>query len=128
MGTADIIFYAAGAVCFILSIINGLSLVIMRNKVKPVIGTIVDIKTTNSETMRVVNSKWAHMLYQIDGKDYVSENRIFVPMSAIVGQKMKIKYIIDKPHRLYGKSIKIVLIYLLIAILCTVLAYLLGRA
>jgi hypothetical protein len=127
MDTLNILFYIAGGVCLVLAAVSGISLAVMRKRVDTVTGTIVDIRLTNAETMKLANSKWAHMLYYIDGKEYVSHNRIQVPMSSRVGDKRKINYIIDDPQKLYSQSLKNVLIFSFIAVLCALTAYLLGR-
>lgn len=117
MSAEVMLFLMAAATLFVVSVIEGLSLINNYRKVKTVLGTIVDIELVAPEAMKIRNSKWATMSYSIDGKEYISKNRIVVPMYSEVGEKRKIKYFIDEPQKLYSKSIKRFLLIFLGAVL-----------
>lgn len=120
-GKEMLIFYTAAAILFIIGTIEGISLAIMGGKTKMVTGTIVDIRFTSAETMKVYNSKWALISYFINGEEYVSENRISVPMSFEVGDQVQVRYVINKPQKLYSRSTKRYIILLLLSFLFTII-------
>jgi hypothetical protein len=116
------LFFGAAVVFFVLACFEGINLAIMERKVRSAIGTIVDIRTAVAGTMKVTNSKWAAFSYYIDGKAYVSENRIAVPMTAQVGDQRRIRYLIERPQMLYPRSIKRFLIILAVSMACSLVA------
>ena len=70
--------------------------------------------------MRFRNSKWAKIAYKVNGKRYVSYNRIQIPMSAEVGTKITIRYDALQPDMLYSFSWKKIGIALAVAAVCAV--------
>lgn len=115
-------FYIASIILCIFAIAEGIG-VDFNNKVKIIKGEIVDVNTISSENMKIYNSRWAKVRYYVDGKEYISENRVVVPMSYNLGDYIEVKYFIDNPSRLYTKSKRVYLILLALSILCSVLGF-----
>jgi len=120
-----VFFYTIAGIFFVFAVIEGVRYIIMHKKLRAVTGTIIEIKRVLPDTMKAVNSKWAAFNYCIDGKTYISENRIAVPMSAQIGDTRRVKYRIDHPWRLYSLSPARFIGLLAAAILCALAGYLL---
>jgi hypothetical protein len=118
----DVMFlYIIALVCIVFAFVEGISLILMNGKTATVIGTIVDIKTAVSGNKN--NSKWAVMRYNIDGKTYISCNRMQVPMSSVVGSQIQVHYCIDQPTKLYSGSFTKLAIAFIVAVICVVIGY-----
>lgn len=102
-------FYLISLISFSIAFKEGYGLIFMRGKVVTVIGTIISIKTALP--------KLATFLYYVNGKKYISDNFIKVPMSAKIGDTKSIKVIIDRPQKLYNGSFTKLTILFLISIL-----------
>jgi len=79
---------------------------VLRNNTDYTIGEVVSIWQPNPEAVKKGNSKWAYFSYSVDGKNYLSKNRIQVSMSTKIGEKNKIKYDKRNPEKLYSFSVK----------------------
>lgn len=79
---------------------------VLRNNTDYTIGEVVSIWQPNPEAVKKGNSKWAYFSYYVDGKKYLSKNRIQVSMSTKIGEKIKIKYDKRNPEKLYSFSVK----------------------
>lgn len=77
---------------------------VLRNNADYTIGEVVSIWQPNPETVKRGNSKWAYFSYSVDGKKYLSKNRIQVSMSTKIGEKIEIKYDKRNPEKLYSFS------------------------
>lgn len=87
-----------------------------RHNTDYTIGRVVSIWQPNPEAVKRGNSKWANFSYSIDGKKYISNNRIQVSMSTKIGEKKRIKYDKRNPEKLYGFSVKRGLILLMVSL------------
>ena len=85
-------------------------------------GHIVDISTTAAETMKVYNSKWALVMYSVDGKTITSQNRIVVPMASNIGDSVEIQYDRDNPNVLISQSPKRFILFMLCAVMALIIA------
>ena len=121
MGIQTILFYIVAAVLFVVAVIEGVSLTIASRKLQTSIGTIVEIKLLNLRT--IYKTKWATVNYHIDGNEYLSENRISVPIYSEVGDQVQVKYLIDQPRKLYSKSIKRFIIIMFASVVCFLFGY-----
>ena len=83
-------------------------------------GTINSITSPNPETAKTRNSKWAKVTYRVDGKTYVSGNRIQVPLTAQVGNSVTVRYDLQHPERLYSYSLARILVSLFVTVVCIV--------
>ncbi|MBX9120617.1 hypothetical protein HCG82_14945 [Enterococcus faecium] len=70
---------------------------------KEVVGNIVAFTSVLPDLMDFRNSKLATFSYFIDGKYYISENSIPVPMRYGVGNTMTIKYNVEKPTEIFPR-------------------------
>lgn len=80
-------------------------------------GEIIDISLVTPESMKIRNSKLATVEYYINGKRYVSENRIIVPMYRGIGDSIEVKYFIANPSLLYTRTVNRFFIAMLIGII-----------
>ncbi|MGM0169769.1 hypothetical protein IGI39_004781 [Enterococcus sp. AZ135] len=74
-----------------------------KTKKNEVVGTIVEVFQLLPDPIEIRNTKSATFSYEIDGKYYVSENSITIPMRFEVGDKMTIKYNVDHPTEIFTK-------------------------
>ena len=121
-----IIFYIASVILFVLTLIEAVNLEKIKKRVRVTTGKIVTFHTIAPEGV-IYNSKWATISYFVDGKPYISENRIQVPMSAEIGDYQEVKYLIDHPQTLISYSDKRFYIFLIASGLCMLVGYLISR-
>ena len=118
--TVFIYIVAVFAFCF--GLINFIQFLRKRNRTARTIGTILSIKTSNPENTKFRNSKWAILSYKANGKTYLSQKRIQVPMVSQVGTKISVRYDIHHPEKLYRFSASRIIVPILIAVFCIALA------
>lgn len=106
MAKEIILLYTISAMLILFAIAYSISLIFTERKVEKATGTIVNTSYAVAETMRIYNSKWASMSYWVNGRGYISENRIQVPMDAEIGDQFPLKYYVEQPARLYTRSAK----------------------
>lgn len=118
MNNDTIILYIIAfiAVCF--ALINGIQVILKRNKTAQTVGMVVSYKTINPETTNFRNSKWAIISYKVDGRTYQSQNYIQVSMASQIGTPVTVRYDTQNPEKLYSFSILRIVVSLLIAIVC----------
>lgn len=85
-------------------------------------GRIVDVSTLAAETMKVYNSKWALVMYSVDGRMITSQNRIVVPMSSNVGDPVDIQYDRDNPSVLISQNPKRFIVFMLCSVMTLIIA------
>lgn len=68
------------------------------------------------------NCKLATVSYNINNKEYLSQNPIQVPLYVEKGNMIKLFYDINNPQKIYNFSIKKIIIFLLISVICAALA------
>ena len=93
-----------------------------KGRICKAIGHIVDISTVAAETMKVYNSKWALVMYSVDGKTITSQNRIVVPMSSNVGDSVEIQYDRVNPSVLIMQSPKRFIVFMLCSVMTLIIA------
>lgn len=93
-----------------------------RGRTAQTVGTIFSIVMPNAETAKACNSKWAEIAYVVNGKLYHSQNRIQVPLTSQVGGSITIRYDIKRPEKLYSYSALRIIVSLLIAAVCVIVA------
>lgn len=125
MGSVVLLFLFAAFALFLLGCKEGIILLKKRDRVCKTTGNIVDISTLAAETMKVYNSKWALVMYSVDGKMITSQNRIVVPMSSNIGDPVDVQYDRDNPNVLIVQSPKRFIIFLLCAVATLIIALLL---
>jgi len=76
----------------------------------------------NPETAKARNSKWAKVSYNVNGKSYQSANRIQVSMTSQIGTPVTVRYDIFNPEKLYSFSVSRIIVSLIIATVCIIVA------
>lgn len=125
---AILIFGVAAALAIVYSARQFIRFMINKDQISYTMATIIDTITTAPETMKISNSKWVLVSFRVDGKEYVSSNRIQVSMSYSIGDKIKVAYYKDNPKEIFTSSLKKAGIFFVIGVLCiAILFYLKGN-
>lgn len=115
----EVIFISAVALLALgFCAINLVSFFIYINRSKKTLGTILSFKTLNPSTEKMRNSKWAIVTYHVAGKNYTSQNRIQVSMTADIGSHVQVRYDKDQPDKLYHFSVRRIAVPALVAAGC----------
>lgn len=122
MGSVVLLFLFAALALFLLGCKEGIILLKKRNRICKTTGRIVDISTLAAETMKVYNSKWALVMYSVDGRMITSQNRIVVPMSSNVGDPVDIQYDRDNPNVLISQNPKRFIVFMLCSVMTLIIA------
>ena len=122
MGSGVLLFLFAALALFLLGCKEGIILLKKRNRICKTTGRIVDVSTLAAETMKVYNSKWALVMYSVDGRMITSQNRIVVPMSSNVGDPVDIQYDRDNPNVLISQNPKRFIVFMLCSVMTLIIA------
>lgn len=122
MGSVVLLFLFAALALFLLGCKEGIILLKKRNRICKTTGRIVDVSTLAAETMKVYNSKWALVMYSVDGRMITSQNRIVVPMSSNVGDPVDIQYDRDNPSVLISQNPKRFIVFTLCSVMTLIIA------
>lgn len=122
MGSVVLLFLFAALALFLLGCKEGIILLKKRNRICKTTGRIVDVSTLAAETMKVYNSKWALVMYSVDGRMITSQNRIVVPMSSNVGDPVDVQYDRDNPNVLISQSPKRFIVFMLCSVMTLIIA------
>lgn len=122
MGSVVLLFLFAALALFLLGCKDGIILLKKRNRICKTTGRIVDVSTLAAETMKVYNSKWALVMYSVDGRMITFQNRIVVPMSSNVGDPVDIQYDRDNPNVLISQSPKRFIVFMLCSVMTLIIA------
>lgn len=122
MGSVVLLFLFAALALFLLGCKEGIILLKKRNRICKTTGRIVDVSTLAAETMKVYNSKWALVMYSVDGRMITSQNRIVVPMSSNVGDPVDIQYDRDNPNVLISQNPKRFIVFMLCSVVTLIIA------
>ena len=122
MGSVVLLFLFAALALFLLGCKDGIILLKKRNRICKTTGRIVDVSTLAAETMKVYNSKWALVMYSVDGRMITSQNRIVVPMSSNVGDPVDIQYDRDNPNILISQNPKRFIVFMLCSVMTLIIA------
>lgn len=122
MGSVVLLFLFAALALFLLGCKEGIILLKKRNRICKTTGRIVDVSTLAAETMKVYNSKWALVMYSVDGRMITSQNRIVVPMSSNVGDPVDIQYDRDNPNVLISQNPKRFIVFMLCSVMALIIA------
>lgn len=121
-----IFFYAVSALALGFAGINGLFMVTRRGRTARTTATVVSFTTVCPERVKRGNGKWAQVSYKVGSKVYTPTQRIQVPMSAVIGSKVTVRYDRITPQKLYSFSGKRIMTGAVIGIICLVLG--IGRS
>ena len=122
MGSVVLLFLFAALALFLLGCKEGIILLKKGNRICKTTGRIVDVSTLAAETMKVYNSKWALVMYSVDGRMITSQNRIVVPMSSNVGDPVDIQYDRDNPNVLISQNPKRFIVFMLCSVMTLIIA------
>ncbi len=122
MGSVVLLFLFAALALFLLGCKEGIILLKKRNRICKTTGRIVDVSTLAAETMKVYNSKWALVMYSVDGRMITSQNRIVVPMSSNVGDPVDVQYDRDNPNVLISQNPKRFIVFMLCSVMTLIIA------
>ncbi len=122
MGSVVLLFLFAALALFLLGCKEGIILLKKRNRICKTTGRIVDVSTLAAETMKVYNSKWALVMYSVNGRMITSQNRIVVPMSSNVGDPVDIQYDRDNPNVLISQNPKRFIVFMLCSVMTLIIA------
>lgn len=122
MGSVVLLFLFAALALFLLGCKEGIILLKKRNRICKTTGRIVDVSTLAAETMKVYNSKWALVMYSVDGRMITSQNRIVVPISSNVGDPVDIQYDRDNPNVLISQNPKRFIVFMLCSVMTLIIA------
>ncbi|MSS77133.1 hypothetical protein FYJ26_01625 [Anaerococcus sp. WCA-380-WT-2B] len=98
--------YISATILLILGLVDFGRSYILRNNTDYTSGKIISIWQPNPKSVKKGNSKWAKFKYSVNGKIYVSKNKIQVPMNMQIGDRMKIKYSKKDHEKIYSFSLK----------------------
>lgn len=87
-------------------------------------GEILETETSRPAFVRRGNVKRATLKYTVEGRNYVSENKIQVPLSFKKGDKHKVYYDTENPVHLYPFNLMQVIVYLVMAVICAAFTFL----
>ena len=122
MGSVVLLFLFAALALVLIGCKEGIILLKKRNRICKTTGRIVDVSTLAAETMKVYNSKWALVMYSVDGRMITSQNRIVVPMSSNVGNPVDIQYDRDNPNVLISQNPKRFIVFMLCSVMTLIIA------
>ena len=122
MESIILLFLLAAPALFLLGCKEGIVLLRKKGRICKATGHIVDIYTLAAETMKVYNSKWALVMYSVNGKTIISQNRIVVSMSSNVGDSVEIQYDRDNPNVLIMQSPKRFIVFILCSVMTLIIA------
>ena len=122
MGSVVLLFLFVALALFLLGCKEGIILLKKRNRICKTTGRIVDVSTLAAETMKVYNSKWALVMYSVDGRMITSQNRIVVPMSSNVGDPVDVQYDRDNPNVLISQNPKRFIVFMLCSVMTLIIA------
>lgn len=101
----EVIFlYGASALALGFAGINGFFMVTRRGRTARTTATVVSFTTVIPERVKRCNGKWAQVSYKVGSKVYTPSQRIQIPMSAVIGSKVTVRYDREAPQKLYTFS------------------------
>lgn len=117
---AIILMFVFGIIALLYSVGQFINLKKHQGQIGHAIGIIIDTQTVAPETMRINNSKWAKVSYQIGGREYISTNWVQVSMNASLGDEVEISYYKNDPSKLFLSKNSQFIIFLIIAAGCII--------
>lgn len=116
----ELFLYCIAIISLLFALWNYIQMIHRIGKTKQTVGTVFSIVSPNPDKTTFRNSKWAQLAYRVNGRNYVSVNRIQVPMASEIGSEVKIRYDVAQPDRLYSYSSSRIIISIGITVLCII--------
>ncbi len=113
---------AAGIICLLFSLWQGMQLLIFAKKTDTVRAIVTEISYSIPNQTKFRNAKWARVSFASNQMLYAPEKRIQVPFTTEIGDKIIVRYFIKNPNKLAEFSFLKFSIPLLLAILFFLLA------
>ena len=114
--------YGTAFLSFAFAAVNGVLFWWKCGRTGKTTATVVSYKTVSAESMKRLNSKWAQVSYKVNQKVYNPTQRIQVPMTAVIGSKITVRYDREQPRKLYCFSVKRIVAGGAIGIICLAIA------
>lgn len=126
MNGESLFCWVIAAVCLLYVSFSGLQLLRVRRNTAVATGTIVSIvRLPNPDAKTHLNAHWAQVSYTVNGRNLISENRIQVARTAVIGSPVRVRYDTSHPTQLRQVSPQRSLGALAVGIVFIVLAMLL---
>ena len=125
MSVAGMFRCGAGVVFVLRACKDGWNLWKNKGKTGDATGTVMEVYTLGNGR-NPKDAKWAVLRYEAQGREYISENRIQVPAHAQIGTKLPVKYLKERPQRLYTVSMKRFVMILALGAACLVIGLIHG--
>lgn len=122
MHNNTLLLYIIAALAIAYALGNAYGLFVKRARTSITEGSVYSIWTPQSKMIRFRNSKWAKIAYKVGKKQYISYNRIQIPMSAQIGTKITVRYDTLHPDMLYSFSWTKIGVAGVIAVTCLIIA------
>lgn len=111
------------AICLLYCLVQGIQLFLFRDKVMTVKAQVTNISYAVPNKTAFRNSKWATVFYNINGKVYVFEKKIQVPMKTTTGSKITIRCYKNEPEKLVYFSTKKCLVSFCVGMIFLLIAF-----
>lgn len=121
MKTENIFFLFFSIIALGYGLFVSLMMFLDRNKIAETKGKIISTELVLPELMAHRNAKLAVFRYTIDGEQYISTNKLKMPLSVEIGDVKIIKYYKENPNVLYTKTYMHFYLSLIFSIICLVL-------
>ena len=126
MNGESLFCWAIAAVCLLYALCSGLRLLRVRRTTAVTTGSIVSIvHLPNLNAKTHLNAHWAQVAYTVNGRSLISENRVQVARTAVIGSPVRVRYDTSHPTQLRQGSPQRCLAALGIALVFVALAVLL---
>lgn len=102
----DMIFLSIAVVFFLLALFDFIRYSRMKKQIVKATGIVINISMPAADSMKVMNSKHAHVGFYANGRYITSENSIVVPMDTEVGNSIDVWYVEKQPSKLFNKQEK----------------------
>ena len=125
MSVEGMFLCVAGVVFVLLACKDGWNLWRNKGKTGDATGTVMELYTSgNGKNPK--DARWAVFRYEVQGREYLSENRIQIPAHAQIGTKLPVKYRKDRPQCLYTVSMKRFVMILVLGAACLLIGLIRG--
>ncbi|MBS6953083.1 MAG: hypothetical protein KH230_07595 [Enterocloster asparagiformis] len=104
MGREQMVLGTLAVLCAVYAAEQLIRLLRGRANTAAVRAVVMSVSCALPERVRRNNSKWALVSYKVDGIFYSPPERVQVPMTAMVGSRVTVRYYLDDPGRIAAFS------------------------
>lgn len=123
MNGESLFCWVIAAVCLLYALFSGLQLLHVRRTTAVTIVSIVRLPNPDAKTH--LNAHWAQVAYTVNSRNLISENRVQVARTAVIGSPVRVRYDTSHPSQLRQISPQRSLTALAVTLIFVVLAVLL---